>query len=255
MDAALYPYMPDPIVHDPAVLGHALDRLNGFVALTRAEGVNTRCSVVQGVPVNAILDTAKSEQTSLICLGTHGRSGVERLVLGSVAERVLRMASCPVLTVSEQREEQSPKAAGFKNILCGVDFATLSLKAVEYSLSLAQEAGGCLTLFHALEWFPDEPGWDPPTDAAEYRVEMERRSRERLEQIVPDAVRDWCEVDVVVRSGKAYRELLALARERNADLIVLGVRGRNPLDLMLFGSTTEHVVRQAGCPVLTIAGH
>jgi nucleotide-binding universal stress UspA family protein len=141
----------------------------------------------------------------------------------------------------------------FKNILCAVDFATLSLKAVEYCLSLAQEAGGRLTLFNAVEWFPDEPTWVGSPNVSDYRVEMEEQVRTRLEEIVPREARDWCDVSVVVRSGKAYRELLAVAAERKADLIAMGVRGRNPLDIMLFGSTAQHVVRHAACPVLTIS--
>jgi nucleotide-binding universal stress UspA family protein len=81
---------------------------------------------------------------------------------------------------------------------------------------------------------------------------MEEQVRTRLEEIVPREAREWCEIQVVVRSGKAYREILTVARERKADLIAMGVRGRNPLDIMLFGSTTQHVVRHAECPVLTI---
>ncbi len=82
---------------------------------------------------------------------------------------------------------------------------------------------------------------------------MEEQVRTRLEEIVPRGAREWCDVSVVVRSGNAYRELLEVAAERKADLIAMGVRGRNPMDLMLFGSTTQHVVRHAECPVLTIS--
>jgi nucleotide-binding universal stress UspA family protein len=250
-----YPYIAQPVRVDPELRQRALDRLDAFVALSRAEGVRTRFSVSEGAPVSEILDVAESDRSSLICLGTHGREGFERLVLGSVAEKVLRKAKCPVLTVSEPGEEQTAKPAEFKNILCAVDFATPSLKAVEYSLSLAQEAAGRLTLFNAVEWFSEEPGWETTVEVPDYREEMEAQVRKRLQEIVPREVRDWCEVDVVVRSGKAYRELLALTAEKEIDLIVMGVRGRNPLDIMLFGSTTQHVVRHARCPVLTIPGH
>jgi nucleotide-binding universal stress UspA family protein len=250
-----YPYVAQPVHPDPEVRERALDRLDAFVALSRAEGVRTRFSVEEGAPVSTILEAASADHSQLICLGTHGREGFERIVLGSVAEKILRKAGCPVLTVSEPGEERTVKDASFKNILCAVDFATLSLKAVEFSLSLAQEAGGRLTLFNALEWFSEEPGWEAAISVSDYRAQMEERVKERLDEIVPTDVRDWCEVETVVRSGKPYRELLALAEERGVDLIVMGVRGRNPLDLMLFGSTTQHVVRHAFCPVLTISGH
>jgi nucleotide-binding universal stress UspA family protein len=248
-----YPYVAEAIPLAPEFRKRALERLDAFVALSRAEGVRTRFNVAEGAPVNAILEAAEADRASLLCLGTHGREGVERLVLGSVAEKVLRKARCPVLTVSEPGDERAPKEAVFRNILCAVDFATLSLKAVEYCLSLAQEAGGRLTLVNAVEWFPDEPTWIGSPNVSDYRKEMEEQVRTRLEEIVPRGAREWCDVSVVVRSGKAYRELLAVAAERKADLIAMGVRGRNPLDLMLFGSTTQHVVRHAECPVLTIS--
>jgi nucleotide-binding universal stress UspA family protein len=248
-----YPYVAEAIPLAPEFRKRALERLDAFVALSRTEGVRTRFSVAEGAPVSAILEAAGADRASLVCLGTHGREGMERLVLGSVTEKVLRKARCPVLTVSEAGDERAPKEAVFKNILCAVDFSTLSLKAVEYCLSLAQEAGGRLTLFNAVEWFPDEPTWVGSPNVSDYRSQMEEQVKTRLGEIVPKEVREWCGVDVVVRSGKAYRELLALARERKVDLIAMGVRGRNPLDIMVFGSTTQHVVRQAECPVLTIS--
>jgi nucleotide-binding universal stress UspA family protein len=248
-----YPYALEAIPPAPEFRKRALERLDAFVALSRAEGVRTRFSVVEGAPVTAILDTAESDHAGMICLGTHGREGVERLVLGSVAEKVLRKARCPVITVSEPGDERAPKEAVFKNILCAVDFSTLSLKAVEYCISLAQESGGRLVLLNAVEWFPDEPGWIGSPNVNDYQAQMEEQVRARLQEIVPAQVRAWCEVEVEVRSGKAYREILTAARERKADLIALGVRGRNPLDIMLFGSTTQHVVRHAECPVLTVS--
>ncbi len=251
-----YPYVAEAIPLAPEFRKRALERLDAFVALSRAEGVRTRFSVAEGAPVRAILDRAEADRSGLICLGTHGREGVERLILGSVAESVLRKARCPVLTVSEPGDERAPKEAVFKSILCAVDFSTLSLKALEYCLSLAQESGGRLTLVNAVEWFPDEPSWIGSPNVADYQARMEDQVRARLQEIVPADVRKWCEVDVVVRSGKAYREILTTARERKADLIAMGVRGRNPLDILLFGSTTQHVVRHAECPVLTISeGH
>ncbi len=248
-----YPYVAEGVPLAPEFRERALERLDAFVALSRAEGVRTRFGVEEGAPVTVILKAAETDRASLVCLGTHGREGMERLVLGSVAEKVLRKARCPVLTVSEPGDERAPKEAVFKNILCAVDFATLSLKAIEYCLSLAQEAGGRLTLFNAVEWFPDEPTWIGSPNVSDYKSQMEEQVRTRLAEIVPREARDWCQVEVVVRSGKAYRELLAVARERKADLIAMGVRGRNPLDIMLFGSTTQHVVRHAECPVLTIS--
>lgn len=249
-----YPYLVEPVRAEPEIRSRAHDRLDAFVALTRAEQIQSRFSVAEGTPVSTILNIAEDEKADLICLGTHGREGVERLVLGSVAEKVLRKAPCPVLTISEPGDEDAIRPAVFKKILCAVDFATLSLRSLEYALSLAQESGGSLVLVNVVEWFSEEPGWDVQLNVEDYRAQMEESVRDRLNEIIPEGVRDWCDVETVVRSGKPYRDILDLAKERDIDLIVMGVRGRNPLDLMLFGSTTQHVVRHAQCPVLTIGG-
>jgi nucleotide-binding universal stress UspA family protein len=249
-----YPYLVEPVRAEPEIRQRALDRLDAFVALTRAEQIESRFSVKEGQPVSTILGIAEDDGVDLICLGTHGREGVERLVLGSVAEKVLRKSNCPVLTVSEPGEEGVVRPAVFETILCAVDFARLSMRSLDYALSLAQEAGGKLLLVNVVEWFSEEPGWETRFNVDEYRKEMEDSVRDRLEEVVPKQARDWCEVETIVKSGKAYREILEIADERSANLVVMGVRGRNPLDLMLFGSTTQHVVRHASCPVMTIAG-
>ncbi len=249
-----YPYLVEPVRTEPEVRQRAHDRLDAFVALTRAEQIRSRFSVKEGAPVMTIMSSAEDADADLICLGTHGREGFERLVLGSVAEKVLRKAACPVLTISEPGEEGVIQPAGFRSILCAVDFARPSLRSLDYALSLAQEAGGKLLLLNVVEWFSEEPGWETQFNVDAYRTEMENNVRERLDGVVPKEARDWCDNETVVKSGKPYREILRLAHERSVDLVVMGVRGRNPLDMMLFGSTTTHVVRHAECPVLTIAG-
>ena len=228
--------------------------LDAFVALCRAENVRTRFDIEEGTPASAILEAAEQHDADLICLGTHGREGFERLVLGSIAEKVMRKASCPVLTVSEPGQEDAIESALFKNILCAVDFAPQSLNAVSWALSLAQEAQGRLILVNALEYFALDAAMDGDATLAEYRDRMEESVYERLEALVPEDARAWCEPEYVVRTGKPYRIALELAEERDVDLVVMGVRGRNPLDRALFGSNTEHVVRRAPCPVLTVRG-
>ena len=101
-------------------------------------------------------------------------------------------------------------------------------------------------------WVFEEPWGEHVYTVEGYREQMESEVTKRLNEVVPDEVRNWCQVESVVRSGKAYPEILKTAEETEADLIVMGVVGRNPLDIMLFGSTTQHVVRRAKCPVLTV---
>jgi nucleotide-binding universal stress UspA family protein len=178
-------------------------------------------------------------------------------MLGSVTEKVLRKAACPVLTVPPRAHATSRLPPS--RIVCAVDFSEWSLAAVDFAASIAQESGGAsLILVHVIEW----PWHEPPAPAfeelpaeqsaalQEYRRYVASRATKRLEALVPDAVAGRC--DFRVLNGKAYVELLRVAATERADLIVLGVHGRNVVDLALFGSTTNHMVREATCPVLTL---
>jgi nucleotide-binding universal stress UspA family protein len=214
--------------------------------------------VTTGRAAEEILETARQLNADLIVAGTHGSSGFERLLLGSVAEKVLRKASCPVITVPPRAHASSQLP--FKHIVCAVDFSPCSMVGFEHALSLAQEADASLTIVHVLEW----PWPEPPAPAFEalpnevafslaaYRKEREADARARLDRLLPADARNWCSPQTRLRHGKPYVELLKAAADVPADLIVVGVSGRSAFDRALFGSTTAHVVRAATCPVLTV---
>ncbi len=228
------------------------ERLRGFVSMATGSPVTTVLTTM-GPVVRQILEVAASLPADLIVLGTHGHSGFDHLLLGSVTEKVLRRAPCPVLTVPHLATDDTAQVVKVKTILCGIDFSDASAHALEYALSLGQEAGSRLVLVHALEWFAETP--QRLTDhfnVPEFRQALERDAHAQLESLVPPAARTWCETEFVVGHGKAYKELLRVAAEQEAGLIVLGVRGRGAVDLLLFGSTTQHVVREATCAVLTV---
>ncbi|HXW04489.1 MAG TPA: universal stress protein, partial [Vicinamibacterales bacterium] len=200
-----------------------------------------------------IIRAAGEQPAELIVMGTHGLGGFERFMLGSITEKVLRKAPCPVLTVPPAIDPERSPAVLFRTIVCGVDFSRAADRGLQYALSLAQEAGGRLVLVHALEWFAEEePKLSAHFNVSEFRRTLEADARSQMARLVPESARTWCEAEPVLVHGRAYRELLRVAAERQADLIVLGVRGRNIADLALFGSTTQHVLRQAVCPVLTV---
>jgi len=218
-----------------------------------------QCEMCEGTAAAEILARAKAMPSDLIVMGTHGRSGFERLVLGSVTEKVLRKAACPVLSVpSHVRDAVPAPPALFKDILCAVDFSDCSINALNYAMSLAQEADASLTVLHVVELFPElapdmteaVPG--EPRNLTEYVAVVEQDRRERLKAAVPESVRAYCAVETVLATGKPYREILRVAAERRSDLIVIGIHGRGAADLLFFGSTVQHVVRQATCPVLTL---
>ena len=209
-----------------------------------------------GQPAHRILERAAALPADLIVIGTHGSSGFEHLVLGSVTEKVLRKATCPVLTVPPRA--QATSQLPFKRLLCAVDFSEASLAAVTAALSLTQESGGTLTLLHVLEWPWDEP--PPPNikelpleqglSLAEFRRYSEDSAKKRLDALIPPTIPSSRAV-TRLGNGKSYVQILRVADEEQTDLIVIGVHGRNPVDMALFGSTTNQVVRRATCPVLT----
>jgi nucleotide-binding universal stress UspA family protein len=224
----------------------------------RASGVAVDVLIVIGPAAREILDRAAALPANLIVMGTHGTSGFEHLVLGSVTEKVLRKAPCPVLTVPPRAEATS--GPPFRRVLCAVDFSDWSLTALELAFSLARESNAGVTIVHVIEWPWHEPPPPqlsdmPPEQAAalaDYRRYLEQSATARMKALTSDAVPGRCATTLRVVHGKSYVEILRVAAEDHADLIVTGVHGRNAIDLMLFGSTTNQLVRRATCPVLTL---
>ena len=208
----------------------------------------------QGDPRSTIIDQVISKKADLIVMGTHGRRGFKRLLLGSVTEAVLREAPCPVLTVPPHAPAVS-EAVTFKRILCPIDFSPSALQALGFALDLARQADGLVTLLHVVEWLAEEePRASAHFHVPEYRRYMVDDAQERLRSLVAEESRTWVEIDDMVVSGRAHREVLRAAETKPADLIVMGAQGRGGVGLALFGSTTQQVVRGATCPVLTVRG-
>jgi nucleotide-binding universal stress UspA family protein len=208
-----------------------------------------------GDPQITIVDQALSTKADLIVMGTHGRRGFKRLILGSVTEAILREAPCPVLTVPPHAPASLSDPVTFKRILCAIDFSPSALQALGFALDLARQADGRVTLFHAVEWLADgEPRAAAHFNVPEYRRYLIADGQERLRSLVAEESRAWVDIDDAVVFGRAYREILRAAETNSADLIVMGAQGRGGIGLALFGSTTQQVVRGATCPVLTVRG-
>jgi nucleotide-binding universal stress UspA family protein len=225
--------------------------MSALMAPANAAGVHAVAEVREGHPATETVRTAQELGADLIVMGTHGRTGVRHWALGSGAETVLRRAACPVLTVPP-RADDAPDPMFFKRILCATDFSPAAEAAVQYASALAAEADASLSLVHVID--QSRPGPRPETVAAgdgEPHA-FERAARARLRRAVPGEAREWCHVREIEAHGPAAPEILRLAAEQEAGLIVMGVHGRSPLDLMAFGSVTHQVVREAACPVLTL---
>jgi nucleotide-binding universal stress UspA family protein len=238
-----------PSLSEPEDRGRAEEQLRAWIEPRRPD-VPTRTIVAEGAVAATILDTAKSAGADLIVMGTHGLTGFERFILGSVTEKVLRKATCPVLTVPPT--SYSTVKLPYTRVLCPVDFSDSSNAALRLAFSLAKESDAAVTILHVVDTADSELLMQR-FDSSQYQQAVGEKVSRQLEALVPDEVRLWCRPSVQVAFGKPYREILRVAASEPADLIVIGVRGRNPLDLAVFGSTTNQIVRRATSPVLTLA--
>lgn len=235
----------------PALQGAA----EAFAAgATSGTGVTARVLVREEPDVaQAILDEVSESETSLVVMGTHGRGGLEHLLLGSVAEQVLRHAKVPVMIVPRQARAAVPAGAiDFDSIVCGVDFSEASRRAARWGVSLAEESDGRLALVHVLTTPPEAQLHDPGLSDPQAHAAAVATSLEELRSLVPPEVRPYLRPETLVEEGDAARTILGLAESHAADLIVLGVQNRGGLDRLLRGSVTHDILRGAQVPVLTV---
>jgi len=235
-----------------------ISALRVFVAPAREAHVLKEMVLHVGDVEHEINRRAASMPADAIVLGTHGHGGFQRLVLGSITEKVLHKAPCPVLTVpAGVPETETAASAGgtiaFGTVLCPVDFSEPSAASVRWATQLAKAGGAKLVLLHVLEKIPEK---DPRAylhfNMPNYVSFLEVDARERIDALIPAEAKSAGETEQVFRQGKPHEEIVRLAEERNVGMIVMGVHGRDTIDFSLFGSTTNQVVRHASCPVLTV---
>lgn len=194
--------------------------------------------LVEDSPARAILETARRREADLIVMGTHGRSGLSRVMLGSVTERVLRESDRPVLTIRYKADVSSGSPVSIRHLLCPVNYTPIARKALQHAVSLAQCFGAELTVVHVLE--------DEAPKASD------REALARLCEWVPEDARSHCHVKELVRRGDAAEQIIETARALGSDLIVLGAQHKRFFDTTVIGTTTVRVTRHAPCPVLVI---
>jgi nucleotide-binding universal stress UspA family protein len=252
------PEGPGPFGYQTLDRERTLSELTRFLAVEHSIGVPLHYEVIEGGSAHReVLVQVDHLSADLVVMGTHGRSGFNHLLLGSVAEKTLRTSPVPVLVVPPHTPDVLPTGRDpFRRILYATDFSANSARALSYAASLAQHAAAELTVMHAVEPLPSagDPTVGSAFDVVAYEEALEHSATAQLKKFVPDAPTLGCDTDTVVARGRAYKEILRVAAERDVDVIVLGIHGRNALDRLVFGSTAEHVVRRASCPVLTVRG-
>jgi len=227
----------------------ARKQLQDFAKSHTRSGVQPECRVHEGGVTDSILSFAAAQKVDLIVMGTHGLKGVDRVALGSVAEKVLRKARCPVLVSRKTGQgvaapEGAQDSVQLRRVIFCTDFSDPSHRALEYALSVAAEYDAEITLLHVLE---------NVQSLANIQEAIATATRQ-IDKLIPPAGLQSGKIKTMVRIGRAYEQIIQFAAEIQADLLIIAVRGRNALDLAVFGSTTYRTIQLGSCSVLAVHG-
>ena len=222
----------------------------------RLEGIPLRSYVRHGQVWRSLNGIIQDNEVEMIVLGTHGRTGLGKLLLGSVAEDILRHASCPVLTVGpkvsgraklpafpKQGHDVAPLELELQQIVVATDFAPSAAGIVRKAVNLAEQFRARLTLLHVIEDYTQLGSRPGPIEEGVGRLQA---------LIPPDAALQY-PAETVLEFGSPAERILKVAAEREADMIVLGARSARDIgSTHLPWSSAHHVIAQAHCPVLTV---
>jgi nucleotide-binding universal stress UspA family protein len=254
------PRWPIPIEPEPRELQRdwtdAELAMKALVAVDLVKSTRHEVLLERGAIEDVLLELMQRHEIDLLVLGTHGRGGLKKLILGSVAEQLFRLASCPVLTagpgVPGGMEEHR-----FRRILFATDFGPASLHALSHAISIAMEHKAKLTLLHVVLPLPvpdTGPYWYVGTDIVDREQRAYRETVEKLKRLIPRDVKLESDPEFVAAFGYVPEEILKIADGSQADLIILGVRrvASACTSAHLPWATAHAVVCRAKCPVLTV---
>ena len=244
--------IPEPLLAD--VRDAAARRLDKAARQLAGAGVRSETHILHAAPAEGLAEAARSVHADLILMGTRGLTGLKHVLLGSVAERTVRTAPCPVLTVrSGEGDAPGGRPAGrFHSLLVPLDFSTHSDAALDLAIEIAKEHRGEVVLLHAYE-LPaavtaaygiaiPQSVWDGVQQAAQMRLDR-GLARLKAAGVVGSTQ---------LTTGPAADAIVATAAAQKSDLIVMATRGLTGLKHMLLGSVAERTLRGAACPVLTV---
>jgi nucleotide-binding universal stress UspA family protein len=211
-------------------------------------------------PVCSVLsDAIRRENIDLLVVGTHGRGGMKKLALGSVAEEMVRLASCPVVTVGPGTAEAFPEGGQFRPIVFATDFGAASVNALQYAVPFAKQSRAKLILLHVMPSAPlvsSEAAWSlsDAQSVMEWRARQMSVTEKKLAKLLPSDTEAGYRVEYVVIFDLLFEGILRVVAERHADLIVMGA---NPtLGRKVFahipGTVVHQIMCHAACPVLTV---
>jgi nucleotide-binding universal stress UspA family protein len=214
-------------------------QLNKFLATAELNNTRHEGILARGETWNVLNDVIHRHSIDLIILGTRGKHGLKKLVLGSGAEQIFRQADCPVLTVGPGVDPRTGDVAAFRHIVFATDFSAGSLHALPYALSLAEENQASLSFLHVM-----------PMVIPQQQDAVAETIRKRLQTLIPPEAEDWCHPEPVVSFEFPAEGILHVAEQRCADLIVMGGYGHSRLSELAFGGVTRTLLGEMTVPVL-----
>lgn len=231
------------------------ERLSTMVKREGKGDVNATSAVRTGNPFHEITTAALEDAADLIVIATHGYTGIKRVVLGSTAERVMRHAPCPVLTVptctTPARAAKTPRLK-IQRILVPMDFSNLSICALPWATFMAAQFKAEIILIHVVKHYPVDYLLGPELMSHEI-IPLIKQAEDDLERITADlSASTGVKISTVVRKGSPHEVICEEAKTLGADLTVLTTHGYTGLKHVWLGSTAERIVRNASCPVLVV---
>jgi nucleotide-binding universal stress UspA family protein len=218
--------------------------LSREAALLGSTSIEAIPMLLEGDPEAVIPGLADKEEPSMIVLGTHGGGRLERGIIGSVAEKILRSTRWPALTVGPQVQPLSSKAFPFERILFATDFTVAAANAAIYAVTFAEVFGSKIDVLNVIQ--------DDVIEHPDRLFDLQTRFFSALDSLVPECSKEFCEPRTYVAVGGAHDKILEHIREHSIDLLVLGIRKTSHLSMEMRTSGAFRIILDAACPVLTI---
>ena len=251
----LYPGMDPDYTVNKMYLDHvraeATRQLDTIQTDLKVYGQESTTRIEIGIPSQAVQTVAQTMAADLLVVGTHGRTGLDHILIGSTAERVVRMAPCPVLAVKADKSGDHAEAIGaIKRIVVPIDLSSCSLDALEYAAQFAKHIGASVTILHAME--PVAYGLDFSLSHAKEWKRQREYLEERLTILSACLISFGIKTDHALKPGMPADSIASYVTQHRYDVMIMGTHGRRGISHILVGSIAGAMLRHAPCPVLTV---
>ncbi len=251
----LYPGMDPDYTVNKMYLDHLRAEANRQLAALEAKvkgaGQSIMTRIETGIPSQCVQVVAEDIGADLLVVGTHGRTGLDHVLVGSTAERVVRIAPCPVLAVkADKGAVPAAQPPTIKRIVVPIDLSTCSLDALEYAVQFAKPLGASITILHAME--PVAYGLDFSLTHAKEWKEQRAYLEKRLTVLTACLTAHGIQTDYALKPGLPADSITSYVAGQGYDLMIMGTHGRRGISHVLVGSIAGAMLRHAPCPVLTV---